>query len=328
MKERNREIDLMKGLLTLAMILCHCIQFFGIEDRGVQKYLADGINLTTFSGFLFCFGYVCKLAYYQKGYKDGMWKMAKNAVRLLLAFYISGIAYLALVEQKIFRWDIIREVLLLQRFPGWSEFLASFAAVLFIGILLFPVMKRMNVWMLLIIAALGAAGCFLPYDQIKNPLAALLMGSDEHTTFPVLQYGMFFAAGVWAGGKKIRWDWKIGLGAALLSGPCIWYYIQNGYLPQRFPPSILYITGGILGVYLYQLASMGLQHVREKNRYLEKAVAAVEVTGKNSLYYLLMSNLLIFAVAGSHFSFRSELYAYGFYVFVFLLIHYLNRLRR
>ena len=61
-KERNQEIDIMKGLLTLAMILCHCLQFFGKEDAGIEKILVNVINLTTFSGFLFCFGFVCCLA--------------------------------------------------------------------------------------------------------------------------------------------------------------------------------------------------------------------------------------------------------------------------
>ena len=61
--------------------------------------------------------------------------MAKNALRLLVAFYVSGIAYMAFVEDKIFRWDFITEILLLKRYPGWSEFLASFAAMMAVGIL-------------------------------------------------------------------------------------------------------------------------------------------------------------------------------------------------
>ena len=65
-KERNQEIDIMKGLLTLAMILCHCLQFFGKEDAGIEKILVNVINLTTFSGFLFCFGFVCCLAYFRE----------------------------------------------------------------------------------------------------------------------------------------------------------------------------------------------------------------------------------------------------------------------
>ena len=88
-------------------------------------------------------------AYYRNGWKESAGKMLKNAVRILIAFYISGMAYVAFVERKIFRWDFIAEVLLLKKFPGWSEFLVSFAAVLLVGILVFLVLKRMNGWILL-----------------------------------------------------------------------------------------------------------------------------------------------------------------------------------
>ena len=56
MNARKREIDIQKGMLTVAMMLCHCIQFFGKEEYGLQKILVNLINLSTFSGFMFCFG--------------------------------------------------------------------------------------------------------------------------------------------------------------------------------------------------------------------------------------------------------------------------------
>jgi len=83
---RRREIDICKGILTVTMILCHCIQFFGNETEGVQKILADVINLATFSGFLFCFGYVSDIAYYRKEWKESAGKMLKNAVGGVLYF--------------------------------------------------------------------------------------------------------------------------------------------------------------------------------------------------------------------------------------------------
>lgn len=241
MKTRVREIDIMKGLLVLAMILCHCIQFFGEESTGLQKYLADFINLTTFSGFLFCFGYVCELTYYQKSFRKAVVKMGKNAVRMLIAFYISGIAYIAFAQRKSFSFERIFRVLLLREYPGWSEFLASFAAVLAAGIVLYPLMKRMNGKILMGITALSLAGCFLPYEQIHNPYLALLVGSSDYITFPVLQYGVFFAAGVWFCKKKNSWDRKT-LAAAVVAGiEFSIYYAKNGWLPGRFPPGILFI---------------------------------------------------------------------------------------
>lgn len=91
---RRREIDIMKGILTVTMILCHSIQFFGVEKDPVQGFLVNLINLTTFSGFLFCFGYVGSMAYFQKSWAEGAWKMGKNAVRILIAFYNSLLLYL------------------------------------------------------------------------------------------------------------------------------------------------------------------------------------------------------------------------------------------
>ena len=194
--ERNRSVDICKGILTVTMILGHCIQFFGFEEEGLQKILVNVINLTTFSGFLFCFGFVGNLAYYEnRTFRRSAWKLAKNAARLLIAFYVSGIAYMAFVEDKIFRWDFITEILLLKRYPGWSEFLASFAAMMAAGILLYPLMKRMNGWILAGIAVVSGAACFLPYGEIHNSWLALLAGSWDFTTFPILQYLVYFAAG-------------------------------------------------------------------------------------------------------------------------------------
>lgn len=327
MNGRRREIDICKGILTLTMILCHSIQFFGFEDKGLQSILAAIINLATFSGFLFCFGYAGNLAYYQKEWKQSVWKMGKNALRILIAFYISGLAYVILVQQKIFRWDFITEILLLKKFPGWSEFLASFAAVLLVGILLFPVLKRMNRWMMGAVVIISAVSCFLPYDRVHNSWLALFVGSRDFITFPVLQYGVFFAAGIWMCKKKIGWNLWILLGSIAASVPYLYIYLHDGYLPERFPPSVYFIGGGCVFVYLYYLLSIGLEKTREKNRVLEWIASYLEQTGRDSLHYLLMSNILIFALAGSHFSYRSENYAYAYFVIILLLISYLGQLK-
>ena len=162
---RKREIDILKGILTITMILCHSIQFFGVEKDPVQGLLVNVINLTTFSGFVFCFGYVGEMAYFQKSWPTAAKKMGKNVLRILIAFYLSGIAYVALVEGKIFRMDFIREVLFLQKYPGWSEFLVSFSAMLLIGIVCFPVFKRMNGKILILCALISSGFCFLPYER-------------------------------------------------------------------------------------------------------------------------------------------------------------------
>lgn len=326
--ERNRSVDICKGILTVTMILGHCIQFFGFEEEGLQKILVNVINLTTFSGFLFCFGFVGNLAYYEnRTFRRSAWKLAKNAARLLIAFYVSGIAYMAFVEDKIFRWDFITEILLLKRYPGWSEFLASFAAMMAAGILLYPLMKRMNGWILAGIAVVSGAACFLPYGEIHNSWLALLAGSWDFTTFPILQYLVYFAAGVWISRKRLWWKPQILAVVLAVSLPCIVQFVTEGYLPDRFPPSVFYIAGGSLFVYLDYLIAGGLERIGKKNRAAEAVSGYLERCGRASLHYLLLSNLLIFALDGSSFSFRSRAYTYGAFLAILLLISYLNQLR-
>ena len=122
MNARKREIDIQKGMLTVAMMLCHCIQFFGKEEYGLQKILVNLINLSTFSGFMFCFGYTNQIAYYRKELEKQFWKNAENVCRMLIAFYISGIAYVALVEGKIFRWKFVAEVVMLKNIRAGRNF--------------------------------------------------------------------------------------------------------------------------------------------------------------------------------------------------------------
>lgn len=326
-RKRVPEIDICKGILTITMILCHSIQFFGREEDLIQGLLVNLINLTTFSGFLFCFGYAAECSYYRRSWREGAVRMGKNAVRLLLAFYISGIAYVALVEQKIFNKKLIAEILLLRRYPGWSEFLASFAAVLAAGIVLFPLLKRMNGKILLGVTVVSAAACFLPYDRIHNSYLALFMGSVDYVTFPAVQYGVFFAFGIWVSKKQVKWNRWILLIVLLTSLPCLYLYAVNGVLPGRFPPSLWFIGGGFLFVYLYYLFSCWLAEKSDNMRWIKWIAGYLETVGRDSLYYLLLSNILIFAVDGSKFSFRSTSYAYIFFVILLLILHYFKKIQ-
>lgn len=97
-KERlifKRNVDCSNDALSLYSVF---------RERGIwiTKILVNLINLSTFSGFMFCFGYTNQIAYYRKEWKNSFGKMLKNVCRMLIAFYISGIAYVALVEERYF----------------------------------------------------------------------------------------------------------------------------------------------------------------------------------------------------------------------------------
>jgi hypothetical protein len=58
----------------------------GIAQAVHRRERAIDLNLITFSGFVFSFGYVSQLAYYAKPFRQAAPRMALAAVKTLLAF--------------------------------------------------------------------------------------------------------------------------------------------------------------------------------------------------------------------------------------------------
>ena len=66
-----------------------------------------------------------------------------------------------------------------------------------------------------------------------------------------------------------------------------------GAAPSRFPPSLTWILGSMAGVYLLFLFSLGISRTPYCGR-------ALQVIGHNVLFYLVASNLVLFAVQAVH----------------------------
>ena len=213
--KRDDAADIMKGILVLQMVLCHCIQFFGRDTKPVQKQICDYINLTTFSGFMFTFGLSCWYAYFSRSFRQAAPRMIRTALKCLAAFWISSICYIGLVELDYYDPRVFRQIILLEKYAGWSEFLASFAGVMLVGLLLFGLFQRQNGWLTLLCLAAGGLLTLIPYGRIGDSKAALMIGSTGWITFPVLQYLFYFAAGVWFCRRKIIWDFRIFLVTSL-----------------------------------------------------------------------------------------------------------------
>lgn len=107
-RKRERAIDMFKGLLVLGMVYCHTLQFFS----DMQLYpngqpFVDIINLITFSGFVFSFGYVSQLAYYSKPFRHAAPRMLVAAVKTLAAFYVSGMAFRVFIDGREASWSTL-----------------------------------------------------------------------------------------------------------------------------------------------------------------------------------------------------------------------------
>ena len=119
--ERNFSIDIFKGLLVIGMVLVHIMQFF--SDPSISpsvEYVINIGNVITFSGFVFCFGYVAEISYLEKDLKSVYKKIIKNIIKTLIAFYVSGSAYQLFVAGNLIEWNTFKERILLNTMPGWS----------------------------------------------------------------------------------------------------------------------------------------------------------------------------------------------------------------
>lgn len=319
-----KRIDIVKGILTLQMVFAHCIQFYtDLEKNTVALHLSEYINLTTFSGFLFCFGYVSYLAYFRKERREVSRRLLGNAGKMLVSYYVSCFCYVIFVEKLPLRADVVWELLALKRLAGWSEFLFSFALVMAMELILFPLFTEKKKWALPVMAVAAVLFCFLPYREVGSIVGSLIGGCGG-TFFPVIPYGVYLIAGVWIARERIGFRKSIFVVAFMGT---VWHIIDyiwiSGTQPSRFPLSFSYLAGAAFFLYLYYLLAVMLE---EKTDLL--FVRYLTNVGKNSLFYLLVSNLIIFSVKASVFYKKSMLYSAGLFLVIIMVIGYLKQIVR
>ncbi|MCA9838905.1 MAG: hypothetical protein KC422_18455 [Trueperaceae bacterium] len=289
---RDHGLDLFKSLLVVGMVSAHTIQFLSQRRFTLLLGFSEYINLISFSGFLFAFGYGTFLAYFQKPFSQIWQRLLISGLKTLLAFYVSGFAFRILVDHKrlfsVDFWNII----LLNDIPGYSEFLLSFSFVMFLALPLFMPIKAVLKRPFLFWALIGIllATTFFPYELVHSKQLGLLVGTKEFAAFPVLQYVPYYLLGMFFALYKLGWHRLsaiISIAATLIYYGFVW---QLGRFPSRFPPSLLWIIGPAGFLYLYYLVSRWLGGAR-------KLPNLVLRPGKNVLFYLLLSNLMIFGLS-------------------------------
>lgn len=294
--QRDQAIDIFKGMLVLGMVYCHVLQFFSDTQLFASaSYWIEAMNLITFSGFVFSFGYASQLAYYSKPLQRAAPRMAVAALKTLIAFYMSGLAYRIYIDGRAISWSTLKPIILLDDMPGWSEFLISFTYLTLVGLILFKPLK----WLVerrriaLLTAAALLAATWMPYGSIHVTQLGPLVGTRDFASFPVLQYFPYYLTGMLFARYRIGWDWRVLTASAAATGLFVWRWLQEDALPERFPPSIWWIIGAAFLLYLYYLIA------RYVGRYMMVS-APIEAMGRNVLWFLIMSNLLIFSLKSRH----------------------------
>lgn len=286
---RDASLDLLKGGLVIGMVLDHVIKLLGRSDAHLLSYLTRFIDLVTFPSFLFVFGYTTQLAYFSKGLP--VRKILLSCWNILLAFYVSGFGYEILVgTSRLSRSEAIN-ILILRNVPAYSEFLVAFALTILVAAILFKpieLLTRSPVPFLVTVFFLWAT-TFIPYQEVTIPQLGLLIGSERFHAFPVLQYFPLFFMGIYCCQHKPPMGWLVAALVGVLG--FVAYTVIVGDV-KRFPPSLPWIIGSMACALIAFFVAQWGSTVAP----LRKLLAPL---GVNSLFYLVGSNLLIFALTGS-----------------------------
>lgn len=304
---RNKAIDIMKGILTIMMISCHLL-YQTVQNPGLFN---EYVNLTTFSGFLFCFGFVAYVAYFQKYDIPPVKKLIIGGVKTLFAYYASAFMLIFMLTSD-HSFETLLNYLCQKRIASYAEFLLSWAYLYFIILLLFPVLKKVignSIFMVLVII-MSLAATFIPYEQLTIPWIGPIIGMGYLDYFPLIQYISYFLIGAYMSKHKIVYSKYILIFALITNVLFINYLYQNGHFPRRWGVSLCWIIGGYLYVYIYYI----LSHMMEENIISH----VLEFIGKNTLIILVCSDFFVFI--GLKYNFVSlNVNKYFFYVIYWII---------
>jgi hypothetical protein len=281
------ELDVFKTFLVVGMVFAHVVQIVQSPIDGFTAGLSNVINLVSFPGFLFAFGWGTALSCRDRP----VWERLQGPAKILLAFYLSGIGAVILTDGNGWSAARILGVVTLTDLPGHSEFLASFfvlsLAMVWLGRGLGHVVRR-PACLVACLAASAAFGC-IPFDGPDLPWLAIVLPAPGNTYFPLAPYAMWLFLGASYADRTEPFG-RIDLClAASATYTLLAVALITGSLPSRFPPSTLWVIGPALFLLLYRAASMAIV----------RRIAVPRLwtgPGRHVLVHLVASNLSLFAI--------------------------------
>jgi surface polysaccharide O-acyltransferase-like enzyme len=281
--------DLLKTLLVGGMISAHVIQLI-TEDPGPRALAwSDYVNLVTFSGFLLAFGLGVGLSAGRARARSA-WERLRPVLFMLLAVYASSFGYLLLVEREALSAGLVRNVLTTRVLYGWSEFLTTFLVLYLVLAVARPALVALGTrprWLLA--AGIVCLASTMVTTRVLWPLVGGVIGHESYPNFPLLPYLPWFLLGIHLGarGQKVDGaDLAVGLAA---TGAFLFAFWRQGWMPERFPPSLLWIIGPGLFLALYLW-------VAERMAARLPCPGLLLAAGRHVLASLVLSNLAIFGI--------------------------------
>ncbi|MDO4573370.1 MAG: hypothetical protein Q4C13_08365, partial [Clostridia bacterium] len=161
------------------------------------------------------------------------------------------------------------------------------------------------------------AAAALPAFSAPLPLVSVLVKITQQSGFPLLPYAGYFALGMYlAGPRRAVNRCALVFSACAFAGFLFWLVLRRE-LPTRFPPSLPWVAGAYLPVYLLYLLFRRIHGCRP-------VAALLCPIGRETLFYLTFSNLLLAAYTAaaraSGFTLGRPWYLPGFALLLFICL--------
>jgi hypothetical protein len=286
-KSRFIQIDYMKGILNIGMIFAHTVQFF--SKKNDFYLISELMNLVCFSGFLFCFGFASWSSYFSKAnipYRSHITVILK----CYLAYIISGVSYCILVSKELLNSTLVYKVISLENVPGYSEFLIAFVLFALLGLLFSEFINLLTKNIMLILTTSIAClliSLILTDIKLDNRLE-LFIGGRGKSYFPVLQYTPLYLLGIYFSRYSTKPSNALNFLALVIISIFLYFKIARIDI-VRFPPSAAWILFSTAAVYLcFSLSNWLSKHLL--------LLSVVLNMGKNVLFYLIITNIILFTL--------------------------------
>ena len=246
---RAADLDLLKTLLVIGMIGAHVIELIARSPNPQAQAFAFYIDLISFAGFMLAFGIGVGLSARPARARTA-WSRARPVLLLLIAAYVSSLAFVVLVDRKQLTVPLVTDLVTFTRLFGWSELLATF-------VVLYALIAVARDWLvrigqspvlLVVVSALCLASTLVVLDA-PVPVLAAILGTTRFASFPLIAYLPWFLLGIWYGSHPLRL-WHAVPALAATAG--FWWVMQTtGQPPSRFPPSALSVITPAAPLLLY-----------------------------------------------------------------------------
>jgi|GEM_PF-1119208 len=211
-KSREHSLDILRGIAVFLMILSHAIYFLHDGSNNILHSIQNFGDTVAFTTFLLVSGAVIYINYQRKknDFKNLKLSILKRIIILLICYYI--IAFISALKldnlSQATLGQLIIDILILKKIPGFTEFLIVFIVYSFIYFLWPKTVVKLGkktwrgILIGLIIYLIGYGLYFIEIPEPINFYKSIFAGdkilfiSEGFYRFPLLQYFIVFIIGI------------------------------------------------------------------------------------------------------------------------------------